>query len=574
MHRKTRLKITDLNKHLTCSLCKGYIVDATSIIECLHSFCRSCIVRYLHTSKQCPVCDTQVHKTRPLLNIRSDKTLQNLVYKLVPSMFKGEMKRRREFYKSHPQASTSLAQTVSREERGEMDEQELIIYTDDEHLSLSLEYYQQSIHIPKPKPAAAAITRLVGNGDNASTSSSSGNSSCSDTSSESGGSNVDVATGSAADGSTATGSAAGVSTAVGSAPGSSGGNTVAAPPIGDTRAVVSAAVTAALKAAVSGAKQGGNAKAPEEKRGVQTDAAEMLAQERLKGKPNGATTLKSSCGPINGKTKANGDANGLSDEIVDKRYLRCPAAVSIGHIKKFIRHKFGLSLAYQIEVMYRGSEDELLPDDYTLMDVAYIYTWGRVGPLPLVYRVYQPLSRPLKRTLTDKNTSVVPEKIPKKTDSSPHQQKLPPAAGAKPKDASLNQGSQENTSPAMTPVVPPVCSKVEYCVEHTYNARVCCYIEQVIAKNSIISHTSGHWYTSDSCVISQSHYQGVLTAINVTRTPSVKFARCSLGDCLDMLLPGCKYPLRNAAFHCWVNPGHTDETDIRWHQIELNGTSP
>ncbi|XP_783799.2 polycomb complex protein BMI-1-A isoform X1 [Strongylocentrotus purpuratus] len=459
MHRKTRLKITDLNKHLTCSLCKGYIVDATSIIECLHSFCRSCIVRYLHTSKQCPVCDTQVHKTRPLLNIRSDKTLQNLVYKLVPSMFKGEMKRRREFYKSHPQASTSLAQTVSREERGEMDEQELIIYTDDEHLSLSLEYYQQSIHIPKPKPAAAAITRPVGNGDNASTSSSSGNSSCSDTSSESGGSNVDVATGSAADGSTATGSAAGVSTAVGSAPGSSGGNTAAAPPIGDTRAVVSAAVTAALKAAVSGAKQGGNAKVPEEKRGVQTDAAEMLAQERLKGKPNGATTLKSSCGPINGKTKANGDANGLSDEIVDKRYLRCPAAVSIGHIKKFIRHKFGLSLAYQIEVMYRGSEDELLPDDYTLMDVAYIYTWGRVGPLPLVYRVYQPLSRPLKRTLTDKNTSVVPEKIPKKTDSSPHQQKIPPAAGAKPKDASLNQGSQENTSPAMTPVVPPGAAK-------------------------------------------------------------------------------------------------------------------
>lgn len=208
---------------------------------------------------------------------------------------------------------TSLAQTVSREERGEMDEQELIIYTDDEHLSLSLEYYQQSIHIPKPKPAAVAITRPVGNGDNASTSSSSGNSSCSDTSSESGVSNADVATGNAASGNAAGGSAAG-----GSAPGSSGGNTAAAPPIGDTRAVVSAAVTAALKAAVSGAKPGGNAKAPEEKRGVQTDAAEMMAQERLKGKPNGATTLKSSCGPINGKTKANGDANGLSDEVSHK----------------------------------------------------------------------------------------------------------------------------------------------------------------------------------------------------------------------------------------------------------------
>lgn len=74
------------------------------------------------------------------------------------------------------------------------------------------------------------------------------------------------------------------------------------------------------------------------------------------------------------------------------------------------------------------------------------------------------------------------------------------------------------------------CSKVKYCVEHTYNARVCCYIEQVIAKDSIISYTSGHCCTYDSCVISQSHYQGVLMAINVTRTPTVKFARCSLGD--------------------------------------------
>nr|XP_054767908.1 polycomb complex protein BMI-1-A-like [Lytechinus pictus] len=446
MHRKTRLKITDLNKHLTCTLCKGYIVDATSIMECLHSFCRSCIVRYLHTSKQCPVCDTQVHKTRPLLNIRSDKTLQNLVYKLVPSMFKGEMKRRREFYKSHPEASTSLAQNVSREELGEMDEQELIIYTDDEHLSLSLEYYQQNIHIPKPKPAAA-LPRSVGNGDNASTSSSSGSSSSSssDTSSESGGSNPDVASGTTA-------------VAGGSSTGNSRGNTsaaapTAAPTAGDTQAVVSAAVTAALKVAASGAKS--SAKATEEKRGGQADAAERSAQERLKGKPNGASTLKSTSGPINGKTRANGDANGLSDEIVDKRYLRCPAAVSIGHIKKFIRHKFGLSLAYQIEVMYRGSEDELLPDEYTLMDVAYIYTWGRVGPMPLVYRVYQPLAKPLKRTLTDKNASIIPEKIPKKTDTSQNQQKILPTAASKPKDTSPNQGSQENTSPATTPGVQP-----------------------------------------------------------------------------------------------------------------------
>ena len=32
--------------------------------------CKMCIVRYLETSKYCPICDVQVHKTKPLLNIR------------------------------------------------------------------------------------------------------------------------------------------------------------------------------------------------------------------------------------------------------------------------------------------------------------------------------------------------------------------------------------------------------------------------------------------------------------------------------------------------------------------------
>ncbi|XP_023573896.1 polycomb group RING finger protein 2, partial [Octodon degus] len=67
MHRTTRIKITELNPHLMCALCGGYFIDATTIVECLHSFCKTCIVRYLETNKYCPMCDVQVHKTRPLL---------------------------------------------------------------------------------------------------------------------------------------------------------------------------------------------------------------------------------------------------------------------------------------------------------------------------------------------------------------------------------------------------------------------------------------------------------------------------------------------------------------------------
>ena len=37
----------------------------------------------------------------PMLPFRHDQTLQDLVYKLVPGVFKKEMERRREFYSEH-----------------------------------------------------------------------------------------------------------------------------------------------------------------------------------------------------------------------------------------------------------------------------------------------------------------------------------------------------------------------------------------------------------------------------------------------------------------------------------------
>ncbi|KAB7496042.1 Polycomb complex protein BMI-1, partial [Armadillidium nasatum] len=67
MNKKKRLAVAELNPHLLCILCGGYFIDATTVIECLHTFCKSCIVRYLETSKFCPICDVLVHKSKPLL---------------------------------------------------------------------------------------------------------------------------------------------------------------------------------------------------------------------------------------------------------------------------------------------------------------------------------------------------------------------------------------------------------------------------------------------------------------------------------------------------------------------------
>lgn len=226
MHRTTRIKITELNPHLMCVLCGGYFIDATTIIECLHSFCKMCIVRYLEASKYCPICDVQVHKTKPLLNIRSDKTLQDIVYKLVPGLFKNEMKRRRDFYADHPVDASN----GSNEDRGEVADEDKRIITDDEIISLSIEFFDHC--------------RLGGSMED----------------------------------------------------------------------------------------------------------------------------------------KQSKDQN----MVANKRYLQCPAAMTVMHLRKFLRSKMDIPNAYQVEVMY---EDEPLKDYYTLMDIAYIYTWRRNGPLPLKYRV-------------------------------------------------------------------------------------------------------------------------------------------------------------------------------------------
>merc|ERR1712012_795945 len=77
-----KITLKDLNPHVICVLCRGYFIDPVTIVECLHSFCKTCIVEHIKQHKNCPVCDTQINKTKPYLSIKSDKALQNIVYKL------------------------------------------------------------------------------------------------------------------------------------------------------------------------------------------------------------------------------------------------------------------------------------------------------------------------------------------------------------------------------------------------------------------------------------------------------------------------------------------------------------
>lgn len=63
--------------------------------------CKTCIVRYLATNNRCPKCDLPAHKARPLLNIRKDKILQDIIYKAVPELYNKEIKLRKKFQTKH-----------------------------------------------------------------------------------------------------------------------------------------------------------------------------------------------------------------------------------------------------------------------------------------------------------------------------------------------------------------------------------------------------------------------------------------------------------------------------------------
>ncbi|XP_053306391.1 polycomb group RING finger protein 6 [Spea bombifrons] len=93
------INLTDLNPYIRCSICKGYFIDATTITECLHTFCKSCIVRHFYYSNRCPKCNVVVHQTQPLYNIRLDRQLQDIVYKLVVNLEEREKTQMCEFYR-------------------------------------------------------------------------------------------------------------------------------------------------------------------------------------------------------------------------------------------------------------------------------------------------------------------------------------------------------------------------------------------------------------------------------------------------------------------------------------------
>nr|XP_023020701.1 polycomb group RING finger protein 3-like [Leptinotarsa decemlineata] len=117
MERKIKLKT--LNSHITCKICRGYLIDATTVTECLHTFCKSCLVKHLEENNTCPTCNIVIHQSHPLQYISFDRTMQDIVYKLVPDLQRDEINREKEFYRQRGLPNPKDVQLTNGELRGD-----------------------------------------------------------------------------------------------------------------------------------------------------------------------------------------------------------------------------------------------------------------------------------------------------------------------------------------------------------------------------------------------------------------------------------------------------------------------
>lgn len=117
------------------------------------------------------------------------------------------------------------------------------------------------------------------------------------------------------------------------------------------------------------------AKHPEEKDNVKCPEALGEPVESYIYSPDESLSLSLEYySPENIEEKENDKEEEL--EHLPRRYLRCPAAVTVFHLQKLIRAKYGLSEAHRVDIMYK---EQPLCASYTLIDIMYIYHWRRVS---------------------------------------------------------------------------------------------------------------------------------------------------------------------------------------------------
>uniref|UniRef100_A0A7S3D970 RING-type domain-containing protein n=1 Tax=Palpitomonas bilix TaxID=652834 RepID=A0A7S3D970_9EUKA len=75
-----------LQRSLGCSLCHGFLDNPHTIVECNHSFCRTCLNLWLSRKQMCPTCGIDL-SPRPLEKVRADIRLDTVMRKIFPEYY-------------------------------------------------------------------------------------------------------------------------------------------------------------------------------------------------------------------------------------------------------------------------------------------------------------------------------------------------------------------------------------------------------------------------------------------------------------------------------------------------------
>ncbi|XP_061400725.1 protein suppressor 2 of zeste [Musca vetustissima] len=129
-------KINAFNDLFQCYLCQGYLINPTTIDACLHTYCRSCIVRHLAEDYYCPRCKGNGGKTVTHSNLKSDNVLRSIIYKLVPGLYQKERERVVQFVNNAKNEGSTSADTLNALLESDDD-----FYTARDSISLSLEFH-------------------------------------------------------------------------------------------------------------------------------------------------------------------------------------------------------------------------------------------------------------------------------------------------------------------------------------------------------------------------------------------------------------------------------------------------
>jgi hypothetical protein len=91
--KKLTLQVRNVNNLLRCRLCDGYFREPYTIIECLHTFCKVCIMQYVadRENVRCPNCGIDLG-TDAMKIIRADHVLENIVNKIYEAVTQQDSK--------------------------------------------------------------------------------------------------------------------------------------------------------------------------------------------------------------------------------------------------------------------------------------------------------------------------------------------------------------------------------------------------------------------------------------------------------------------------------------------------